>query len=331
MPNADTCNLPVQIEEQFGEFEEVQGGLGQPTVVQLRYAMPNGERRVLTQSIAYEAQMQTRAIFGVVRDSLEKRARHEVQEYVRQNAQRGNEIITYGAGALYSGWNIASQWTTTATNYWQDTGSAGTLACPNCEPSFPATPATGGGDTYLDGYAMGQQMNELADKVFNNPRLIFVNLKFGNKTLTITKKLVDGMNVDITQDDIDRAKGEYFKGKKIQIITRKADRKAEDLLKMFISEVDFRGFKEKGYFIVKRGNHAYKVWRDGHKQIETYEKTEGGLYVPKNRLCVHTERRVCPAADEALTKLLLIRSGKVEESANAHPIDSSMEKELVLI
>lgn len=158
-----------------------------------------------------------------------------------------------------------------------------------------------------------------------------VRFKLGKHTLCMYKDLDENGSIEITDEDITRAKDTYFKEKRVQIITRKAEGKAEDLLKMFISEVDFRSYKANGFFTVKQGNQVFRIWKDSHKHIDSFEKdADRGIFVPKNRLCVHTERRVCPPADEALTKLLLIRSGKVEESANIHSADG-LEKELVLV
>ncbi len=302
-------------------------------MVRFDYRLPNGEHRVLTQTVQqYDPTVSTGRLLEVVADVLEQRANQEVHQFVRQNAQaqRGGQMAQYyrpywdeidDIGTADGMYRMNVSVTTTATG------------CPNCGASGTAGDfGTGTQMPYLDGFVAGQNLAHLAQDAMHNIRLIPVNLKLGKHTLTIMKKLEDGGAIDITQEDIDRAKQEYLGQARIHIITRKAERRAEDLLRTFISEVDFRDYKEKGYFTVKSGDKVFRIHKDSHKHIDMWEKDKDrGIFVPKNRLCVHTERRVCPPADEALTKLLLIRSGQVIDSANLHPIDASMEKELVLV
>ena len=164
-------------------------------------------------------------------------------------------------------------------------------------------------------------------------RTINVRLKLGKRTFVINKEIGEDDAIDITEEDIAKARGEYINSRRIQIITKKAENRSEDLLRMFVSEVDFRNYKEKGFFIVKSGDRVFKIYKDGHKHIDMWEKDKDrGLFVPKNRLCVHTEKRTLPSADEALAKLLLIRSGKVLESANAHGFDGvPVEENLIMV
>jgi hypothetical protein len=153
---------------------------------------------------------------------------------------------------------------------------------------------------------------------FSRKKIIFMD---GKRRLEIWKD-DNGGELVITPEDMQQARVDYFKGLRLQIITKRAEHKAEDLLKMFISEVDFRHYKERGFFLVKSGNKVYRIHKDSHKWIDMYEQQDSGLIVPKNRLCVHTATRDLPLADEALSKLMLIKSNKVIEHSNLHAIDS---------
>jgi hypothetical protein len=70
---------------RLGTLEAVQGGCGMPTLYHYRYSLPNGERRVLSQSVANDPAVNMHALLDVVEDTLEKRARSDIEEYVRQN------------------------------------------------------------------------------------------------------------------------------------------------------------------------------------------------------------------------------------------------------
>jgi len=161
-----------------------------------------------------------------------------------------------------------------------------------------------------------------------------IKLKLGRHILEIQKDY-NGGEIEINQEDIDKAKIEYIKNLNVNIIVKKAESKAENLLKMFISEVDFRNYKEKGYFTVKSGNRLFRIHKDSHKWVDMWERRRDGVFVPKNRLCTHTERRELPIADETLQKLMLVKSNRILEYANPYAVDNSMseihEKELVLV
>jgi len=327
MPNIQCMDgsiksVPEQVQNRFGQFDHVEGSKFGDTVVQLRYMMPNGENRVIRTSVAYQAQVQSTTIFEVVREGMENKARREVQDYIQQNAETGRGAVMTFNNPFYYDVNGTNAGLTIANPYY-DQGTACTNV--NCVPTQAYNP----GD-FMQGYVAGNNVANVWKTSLTELSMV-VKLKFGNKTLCLTKKMVDDC-IEITEEDIARAKNEYLDKARITIIARKADRKAEDLLKMFISEVDFRDFTEKGYFTVKSGDKAFRIYRDGHKWVDMYEKAKDrAIFVPKNRLCVHTERRVLPPADEALAKLMLIRSGQIIESANVHDIDANMEKELVLI
>ena len=85
---------------------------------------------------------------------------------------------------------------------------------------------------------------------------------------------------------------------------------------------------------MKSGNRIFRIHKDTHKFIDMYER-EGGVFVPRNRLCVHTPTRELPKADEALAKLLLIRNNSVVEHSNLHGIENlrpvKKEEELLLV
>lgn len=161
------------------------------------------------------------------------------------------------------------------------------------------------------------------------PRKLRIAYKDGNKRLVIEKDSQD--EIEITPQDIQLARVNFIRDARIQIVSKKAETKAEGLLKMFVSEIDFRNYQQKGFFTVKCGDKVFRVWKDNHKWIDVY-KSEGGILLPDNRLCVHTAKRELPLADEALAKLMLIRSNKVFESSNAHGVGDlkPLEPELVL-
>ncbi|MFA6971414.1 MAG: hypothetical protein WC208_08445 [Gallionella sp.] len=348
--NHDNFEEPIRyLEDQVGDFDVMQQMDG--TVhINLRYVLPNGTGRRVSQTVQGGPHV-TPALIEVTKQAMERMAEREIDTYVRQNAQAqqgevGNMPFAYGHSPLWTnevGWGVNAGWgcdtgiATTATmnpveggtnlagNYYVRYAQTPTNCWHNDVPDLPVA----GTADYLNGYAAGQQIGDLANRARKS---VLVRFKLGRHTLLINKTIGDDECLEITQEDIDRAKGEHFQRRRVEIIAHKADGKAEDLLRMFISEVDFRDYKDKGFFTIKSGDKAFRIYKDSHKHIDMYEKDKDrGIFVPKNRLCVHTERRVLPQADEALAKLMLVRSGQIIESANLHPIDSSMEKELVLV
>lgn len=307
--------------------------------VRMDYQLPNGQHKVSQVRVADRDLMNEGVETGAVsrimehaQEQLKRMVAREMAEWVAQNAQAqqgGNQMV---AGWYGQGWNDATG------NYYvrYDTAANDCTACgtadamvqsPNQYVQWQSTP--------LQGWEV---LNAPLPQSFEsrNTWLKTINVKFklGKHTLSVMKTVGEDGSIEITDEDMRRAKDEYLQGRRVQIITRKAESKAEDLLRMFISEVDFRNYKDKGFFTVKAGDKIFRIWKDGHKHIDMWERDSNrGLFVPKNRLCVHTERRVCPPADEALTKLLLIRSGRVIESANLHPHEEKeyKESELVLV
>ena len=159
-------------------------------------------------------------------------------------------------------------------------------------------------------------------------------LQVGKRMLVVEKEANVNGEIEITAEDIAKAKIDYIRGAKINIITRTAERKAEDLLKMFISEMDFRDYKQKGYFLVKSGDKLFKIYKDNHKMVDMWERRKGGLFVPQNRLCVHTQNRELPLADEVLSKLMLIKSNRIFDRSNLYSVismENVKEKDLVLV
>lgn len=153
---------------------------------------------------------------------------------------------------------------------------------------------------------------------------VHVRLKIGRHTLIIEKDY-SGSDIDVTQEDIDKAKVDFIKSLNVSFIVKKSERKAENLLRSFVSEIDFRNYKEKGYFEVRNGNHLFRINKESSSMIDTWEKSNNCVFIPKNRLCVQPNKSGLPASDIALQRLMLIRSGKIFDIANKH---NSTQKEI---
>lgn len=268
------------------------------TEIAYKYRMPNGEQRVQCQVVA-DLEMRSGInahsnLIEYVKDALKDKAERDIKDYVRQHAQEGrmpnmvyNEYITsvdYGTGG--TGWyDVAS-----------------TAAATNAVPY-----------QYYR-YTQGQFVE---GENYDTSRITRTKIVYndGKRKLIIEKDV--NFEIEITPADIQKAREDYWRGARINIIAKKAEARAEDLLKMFISDIDFRNYQEKGFFTVKSGNRIFKIHKDTHKHIDMYEK-EGELFVPRNRLCTHTPTRELPRADEAFQKLMLIRSNKVIEHSNLH-------------
>lgn len=161
---------------------------------------------------------------------------------------------------------------------------------------------------------------------------VTIKLRVGNRVLEI-KKSVDGGEAEVTDEDIEKAKIDFLRKAKITILTKRAERKSEELLRGFISDIDFRNYKQRGYFTVKQGDKLYRIYRNKSEKVDHWERNERGVFVPKSRLCVHTQQLDLPAGDEALARLLLIRSGGIDRLANkwkADGLEEIKESELVL-
>jgi len=310
-------------QERIGTFQAVEGGIGIPATYRYSFTLPNGQQKYgqqkyIIQQVPYN---ETPAAIQIIENTLENMARQEIQNYVQIQTQYAPIPTNW-----INNTTTANQ-TANPQNYvWQ---TAWDNAWDNENPPYPGSVP----QSFIDGYIAGQKLSGIAQDAF---RSVLVKFKLGKHTLIISKKIseVDEC-LEITDEDIARAKKEYFDRARVNIITRKAENKAEDLLRMFISEVDFRSYKQNGFFTIKSSDKIFRIYKDSHRHIDMYEHDkERGLFVPKNRLCVHTEKRSLPAADEALSKLLLIRSGKIIEEANLHSITNEMkemnEKELVL-
>ena len=172
---------------------------------------------------------------------------------------------------------------------------------------------------------------------------IEVEVPVGKRSITVKTTIKNG-KIQITEHDIVKATQALIEQKRFTIITNRAERRAEDLLRSMISDIDFRSYKEKGFFIVKSGNRVFRIYKDKSKWIDMWEQDHIRRdFAPKNRLCTHTQTRDLPDADEALSKLLLIRSGSVIQHSNLHsakdgyghyigePMNRLKEKELILV
>lgn len=274
----------------------------------------NGARKVIEQRVDEDALANTvspQGLIGAVQDNLWAQAIRDSE--VLERTQRPSEGV-----------NMA---TCDFSNYvvYQNTGEVTYIRAPDAFASEYVQSRTAMYEAAVSSYQSFGWNNKIPN--------IVVNLKLGRHTLQIVKDPNNG-SIDITQEDIDKAKAEYIKTLGVNIIVKKAERKAEDLLKMFISEVDFRNYKEKGHFVVKSGDQVYRIWADKHKHVDMWERRQDGILIPKNRLCTHTQDRVLPVADEVVQKLMLIKSNRISQYANFHPIGGDMkevhEKELIL-
>ena len=243
-----------------------------------------------------------------------EQAKIHLTRKVQQDVERSMGMGTVDYPSYYSQVRYTANAGTLTTNSWDGTTTA-------LDNSMYYTTATINYD-----YPGSWQMT-------SSKRSIKIKFKSGKRTLIIEKDLGSD-DVEVTPEDIEKAKVDYIRDARINIITRKADRKAEDLLKMFVSEIDFRSYKENGYFTVKNGNRLFRIWKDNHKFVDVWEKDKG-VFKPKNRLCTHTKDRSLPLADEVVQKLMLIKTNRIVEFANSHPIDNSMselkEDSLILV
>jgi len=171
---------------------------------------------------------------------------------------------------------------------------------------------------------------------------IEIEFPLGKRMLTMRKKAENG-KVVVTMEDIGKAITDGKEQFMFSIHAKKAENRAENLLQTMISEIDFRNYKEKGYFTCQENGKLYRIYKDKSKWVDLWEAKEVKaelIWQPKNRLCTHTESRDLPDADEALSKLMLIRSGRIIEHANLHPVKGTRglemkqlkhENELILI
>jgi len=325
MPFTDTLPMPVINSYRFYNQYNLPVGFQLGVSVDsgllahridLSFPLHNGQRRhdsitVPVQAIADNPQVEQACV-----DELLQRANREIRQTIQNNIQdhMGGAGVT---GPGYIDYGTCVDYSSTAVEY------AG------------ATGACGGAGT---GWGEYVSLSPITIGSLSRKFVLNVKIKWGRHTLTVCKQVELGAadNVEITQEDIDQARVNYIKNLNITILTKKAERKAEDLLKTFISDMDFRDFKEKGYFTVKSGNRLFKIYRDSHKWVDTWEKRKDGIFIPKNRLCTHTATRDLPLADEALQKLMLVRSNRIEQYANVHSIDANMmgeihERDLALV
>ena len=286
----------------------------------LRFKVANGQERVLECSITQQAAMDNPQMVQYAQEKLQRQAQREIQQSmeVRQmptnvygNAYLDNTTGWLGiAGGTLGGaiGGALTATTTTATAYQQPYYNeyADNAAQLQANPQWYTTTATwNGNDATVQGW--GTSLGKIKIKYRDGRRELIIEKDYGSE-------------IEITPEDIVKARMDYIKNARINIISRRAETKAEELLKMLVSEVDFRNYKEKGYFTVRNGNKIYRIWKDSHKFIDCFERTEQGIIVPHNRLCTHTLTRELPKADEAVQKLMLIRSNRVFEHSNLHGV-----------
>jgi len=298
--------------------------------IRLKYTMPNGERKYVEQMISAQSYVGSNVMSPTldehVKNALQERANHDIQEYVRNNAQGGNMILH--DTACYPDTVLATS-TSTNTVAWYGQGTAADNFTMRYTWEDVATQGTNPYVNVVDDTGI-RSWTRIGGKQK-------IKLRMGRRFLLIEKEQDENGELVVDENDILAARERYYKDMQFNIISKRAERKAEDLLKMFVSEIDFRNYKKNGYFSVKQGNKIYRIWRDNHKWVDMWEKDEKtGLLVPKNRLCTHTEKRDIPLADEVVAKLMLIKSNRIHDHANFHAIDEDMkkvveERELVLV
>jgi hypothetical protein len=269
-----------------------------------RYRLPNGQEKCVQQDVSHYASADEphfNLLMNAVREQMTRMADKDIGDYVQEHAIVGDNMINYY---------------TTNTTY------------------YGGTDTTDGSFTYYQNPIQWYDVvgNDSPVSFSSSPRKIRIAYTDGKKKLVIEKEISD--ELEVTPEDIQNARIRWWKESRINIISRKAEDKAEDLLKSFISEIDFRNYKQKGFFTVKSGNRLFRIFKDNHKYIDMYEQKEG-VFIPRNRLCVHSPTREVPLADEVVSKLMLIRSNKVIEHSNLHDIDGlrpiKKEEELLLL
>lgn len=283
----------------------------QQTEVALRYVLPNGEHKIVCQRVTADLLTQRDVnaqanMIEYVKDALKDKAEKEIKDYVRQHAQEGRGLMPFAYTAYAADWDCGA---TGGANNAYGTYTYATDAASTTYNSFVRYVQ---GDYEANVVVGGSGGNCIQTQQINRTKIVY---KDGNRKLVIEKDV--NFEIEITPEDIQKARIAYWKDARINIISKRAETRAEELLRSFISEVDFRNYQEKGFFTVKSGNRIFKIHKDIHKHIDMYEK-EGELFVPRNRLCTHTPTRELPKADEAFQKLMLIRSNKVIEHSNLH-------------
>lgn len=328
-------------------FYEKEESFGYNKIIGLEYRLANGAQKYVEAAISRLAIVENPEMVLHAREQLKRKAERDIRdsmevrqmplgipmvggalgaaELVGQQLQAG--ILGLAHGQLANN-VMANQAALQATQWYTATASTATTAYGEVDWGQLQTNCTPGDWNQVQANPAWYYQTSAA--TYSPPR-IKIKFRDGKRELEIEKEY--GVEIVITPEDIEQAKINYWKGCRVRVITRRAENKAEELLKMLVSEVDFRNYKEKGYFTVKNGNKIYRIWKDSHKYIDCFEKSDGGVLVPRNRLCTHTLTRELPAADEAIQKLMLIRSNKVLEHSNAHGvygIEPLEERELVL-
>lgn len=264
-----------------------------------------GEPRLKSRSLPmYEIQENTTAL-DYTKEHLRREVKRELGEQMAEFQQHYNQLPVH----MHT-WNM------------QSTGSLSNnyMGVDSC-----STPAYG--HTYVRLSNTSGMWNEGGEDT--SPE-IEIEFPLGKRILTMKKRTENG-KIKVTMEDIGNAISGAKDQFKFNIITNRAERRAEDLLQSMISEIDFRNYKEKGFFTCQDNGKMYRIYKDKNKWVDLWEAKEVEaeiIWQPKNRLCTHTEKRELPDADEALSKLMLIRSGKLLEHANAHSIQGTRGLEM---
>lgn len=266
---------------------------------QVEYYRPNGERRVIATQVGM--------------DDLENDPRYQQQQMLHVKNQIIRDVSE----------QVNKQMATVSPNYiWYDDSS---------QVYTNTVTNTSIGSEWITYDNVRNAYNNIYGQVPQS-RTIKLKFKVGKRMLEVSKSL-DGDSMELSESDIEEAKVEYIRQAKVQIITRKSEERSETLLRSFVSELDFRSYKQNGFFTVRKGNQLFRIYKDRNAKIDCWERNDRGLFMPKSRLCVGTSRKELPSGDEALARLLLVRSGGVEKLANrwaADGLEAIEEKELVI-
>jgi len=289
------------------EFRVTHGPFASTHTIECRYKDMLGNDKVNSRCIPH-ADLINGGPAGEVLEFIKHRMRREISQELGEQAVEIQEQQMTGMHNL----TIQHQsLTSTYATYWENTLTGGT------------TQGIGGNSVYGHQYAQAY-VNEWKDP---SPAEIEIEIEFplGKRVLTMKKK-ADGNRIKVTLEDIEVAVEGARDQFKFNIINNRAERRAEDLLRSMISEIDFRNYKKQGFFVCREGNKLFRIYKDKSKWVDYWEQEEVNaelIWQPKNRLCTHTETRELPDADEALSKLLLARSGRLIEHANLHSFDGT--------
>ena len=297
--------------------------------IECRYRDMLGNDKVLCRSIPH-ADLINGGPAGEVLEFIKHRMRTEISH------ELGDQAVQVQEQQVMPYYQAVTNYATTYMNYWEP-GTGSTVGIGN--------QIAGGNYQATAQYAQiinTQNWPGVVGGMASNELEVEIDFPLGKRTLTMKKK-ADGNRIKVSLEDIDAAIDGARDQFKFQIVTNRAERRAESLLQSMISEIDFRNYKQQGYFVCREGNKLFRIYKDKNKWVDMWEAKEVEaelIWQPKNRLCTHTATRELPDADEALSKLLLARSGRLIEHANLHAYDGTRglampvlkhENELILV